>query len=46
MSVTRGDFVRPADSSIAAHCDQLQPLARSYGYRISKPSMIALVVKL
>lgn len=35
-----------AHSSIAAHCDQLQPLARSYGYRIAKPSMIALVVKL
>ena len=35
-----------AHSSIAAHCDQLQPLARSYGYRIVKPSMIALVVKL
>jgi hypothetical protein len=35
-----------ADASIAAHCDQLQPLARSYGYRIAKPSMIALVVKL
>ena len=35
-----------AHSSIAAHCDQLQHLARSYGYRIVKPSMIALVVKL
>ena len=37
---------RTADPSIAAHCDQLQTLARSYGYRIVKPSMIALVVKL
>ena len=25
--------------------DQLQPLARSYGYSIAKPSMIASVVK-
>lgn len=41
-----GGAERPADTSIATHCDQLQPLARSYGYRIAKPSMIALVVKL
>ena len=41
-----GGCERPAESSIAAHCDQLQPLARSYGYRIVKPSMVALVVKL
>ena len=33
-------------ASIAAHVEQLQPLARSYGYRIAKPSMIALVVPL
>ena len=44
--LNNGGPERPADSSIAAHCDQLQPLARSYGYRIAKPSMIALVVKL
>lgn len=44
--LNNGGAERPADSSIAAHCDQLQPLARSYGYRIVKPSMIALVVKL
>lgn len=43
--LNNGGAERPADSSIAAHCDQLQPLARSYGYRIAKPSMIALVVK-
>lgn len=44
--LNNGGAERPADASIAAHCDQLQPLARSYGYRIAKPSMIALVVKL
>lgn len=44
--LNNGGAERPADSSIAAHCDQLQALARSYGYRIAKPSMIALVVKL
>lgn len=44
--LNNGGAERPADSSIAAHCGQLQPLARSYGYRIAKPSMIALVVKL
>mgnify|MGYP000937951807 CR=1 FL=1 len=35
-----------ADASIAQHIDQLQPLAKSYGYRIAKPSMLAQVVKL
>ena len=44
--LNNGGPERPADPSIAAHCDQLQPLARSYGYRIAKPSMIALVVPL
>ena len=44
--LNNGGEERTADASIAAHCDQLQPLARSYGYRIAKPSMIALVVKL
>lgn len=44
--LNNGGEERTAAASIAAHCDQLQPLARSYGYRIAKPSMIALVVKL
>ena len=44
--LNNGGYERPAESSIATHCDQLQALARSYGYRIAKPSMIALVVKL
>lgn len=44
--LNNGGPERPADTSIATHCDQLQALARSYGYRIAKPSMIALVVKL
>ena len=35
-----------AHSSIAQHIDQLQALAKSYGYRIAKPSMLAQVVKL
>ena len=44
--LNNGGCERPAESSIATHCDQLQALSRSYGYRIAKPSMIALVVKL
>lgn len=44
--LNNGGAERPADFTIATHRDQLQPLARSYGYRIAKPSMIALVVKL
>lgn len=44
MLISKGDLVRP--NSIAAHCDQLQALARSYGYRIAKPGVIALVIKL
>lgn len=35
-----------AHPSIAAHVEQLQPLAKSYGYRIVKPSMLAMVIKL
>ena len=35
-----------AHHSIASHAGQLQPLAKSYGYRIVKPSMLAQVVKL
>ena len=41
-----GGEERRASTSIATHCDQLQPLARSYGYRIVKPSMVALVIKI
>ena len=37
---------REAPPGIAMHVAQLQPLAKSYGYRIVKPSMVALVVKL
>ena len=37
---------REAPPGIAMHADQLQPLAKSYGYRIVKPSLIAIVVKL
>lgn len=44
--LNNGGPEKTAAASIAAHVEQLQPLARSYGYRISKPSMIALVVPL
>ena len=44
--LNNGGAERPAPVGIANHADQLQPLARSYGYRIVKPSNIALVVKL
>ena len=44
--LNNGGPEKTAAASIAAHVEQLQPLARSYGYRIAKPSMIALVVKL
>ena len=44
--LNNGGAERPAPEGIANHADQLQPLARSYGYRIVKPSMVALVVKL
>lgn len=36
----------PVHSSIAAHVEQLQPLANVYGYRIVKPNTVALLVKL
>lgn len=44
--LSNGGPEKTAAASIAAHVEQLQPLARSYGYRIAKPSMIALVVPL
>ena len=44
--LNNGGSEQVAHSSIAAHVDQLQPLAKSYGYRIAKPSMLAQVVKL
>lgn len=40
-----GGAEQPAASSIAAHAEQLQPLAKSYGYKIAKPGVIAIVVK-
>lgn len=36
----------PVHPSIAAHVEQLQPLAYVYGYRIVKPNTVALLVKL
>ena len=44
--LNNGGSEQVAHSSIAAHVDQLQPLAKSYGYRIAKPSLLAQVVKL
>ena len=44
--LNNGGSEQVADASIAPHIDQLQPLAKSYGYRIVKPSMLAQVVKL
>ena len=44
--LNNGGSEKVADASIAQHIDQLQPLAKSYGYRIVKPSMLAQVVKL
>jgi hypothetical protein len=40
-----GGAEQPAASSIAAHAEQLQPLAKSYGYKIAKPGVIAIVVR-
>ena len=37
---------KEAPAAVAMHAAQLQPLAKSYGYRIVKPSLIAIVVKL
>lgn len=44
--LNNGGSEQLAHHSIATHCDQLQPLAKSYGYRIVKPSMLAMVIKL
>lgn len=44
--LNNGGSERLAHHSIAAHAEQLQPLAKSYGYRIVKPSMLAQVMKL
>ena len=44
--LNNGGPEKVAPASVAAHVDQLQPLAKSYGYRIVKPSLLAQVVKL
>ena len=44
--LNNGGSEQVACASIAQHIDQLQALAKSYGYRIAKPSMLAQVVKL
>lgn len=44
--LNNGGSEQVADASIAQHIDKLQALAKSYGYRIAKPSMLAQVVKL
>ena len=40
-----GGLEQPATHRIAAHVDQLQPIAKSYGYKIAKPGVTAIVVK-
>lgn len=40
-----GGAEQTAASSIAEHAEQLQPIAKSYGYKIAKPGVIAIVVK-
>ena len=44
--LNNGGSEQVAYASIAQHINQLQALAKSYGYRIAKPSMLAQVVKL
>ena len=44
--LNNGGAEQIAAASIAAHAGQLQELAKSYGYRIVKPSILAQVVKL
>lgn len=44
--LNNGGSEQVADASIASHAGQLQELAKSYGYRIVKPSTLAQVVKL
>ena len=43
--LNNGGAEQIAAASIAAHVDQLQALAKSYGYRIAKPGVLAIVVK-
>ena len=43
--LNNGGAEQIAAASIAAHVGQLRPLAKSYGYRIAKPGVIAIVVK-
>lgn len=40
-----GGAEQDAAAIIAMHAEQLQPLAKSYGYKIAKPGVIAIVVK-
>ena len=44
--LNNGGSEQLAHPSIASHAGQLQEMAKSYGYRIVKPSMLAQVVKL
>ena len=40
-----GGVEKESAAIIAMHAEQLQPLAKSYGYKIAKPGVIAIVVK-
>ena len=44
--LNNGGPEKEAPAGVAMHAAQLQPLAKSYGYRIYKPSIAAIVVKL
>ena len=44
--LNNGGPEKEAPAGVAMHATQLQPLAKSYGYRIVKPSIAAIVVKL
>lgn len=43
--LNNGGAEQTASPAIAEHAEQLQPLAKSYGYKIAKPGVIAIVVK-
>ena len=40
-----GGAEQDAPAIVAMHAEQLQPLAKSYGYKIAKPGVIAIVIK-
>lgn len=45
QNLNAGGPDRPANQAIAAHATQLDPLARSYGYKVAKAGSIVVVTK-